>query len=279
MTNPPKPLLYLVGIVAIVGSMVLMRAWHRTPSIQPTQRVALGIGSDTPLAPMDPRDTTVLDRGSDQEAIRGDFLYLFDVSTSTHTGDKDDPYLRSLRILAPAINAIRQSEVLMPQRHRVGTIGAASLMQQPRCDFRAETPMFFRQSDTTQVTRRMLGCVTEMKAARAEQGTDIRGALHYAGLSLRGQERRARGLILVTDLEEYIPRGRVPATPKLSGICVMVLSMMTPTMAANPDSLVRLESVWTQRMRGWGAKRVQHRSVLGFDPSETAAYFEDCGDN
>lgn len=210
------------------------------------------------------------------DPLKGEFLFLFDVSTSTHTRASDDPYHTALAKLRPAVDALREVDLLMPQRIRVGTIGAASLMQRPRCDFVAETPTTFKQSDTTLIPRRLLGCLEAMRSLPPEAGTDIRGALHYAGLTLRGARSMTRGVLIASDLEEAMPRGRVPATPDLSGICVLTVSMMTPEFETNPDSLSRLETVWKARIQGWGAKKVEVRSVIGFDAEDAAQFFQSC---
>ena len=280
MSSPRTPLFYALALVALVAGLTVLPIGPG-PSGGATSATAPQLdtsrGSADTITPDSPRDPDVDRPGGDREPVRGDFLYLFDVSTSTHTGAANSPYLRAVNILRPGINAIRENEVLMPQRHRVGTIGKASLMQDPLCDFRAEPGTIFTKTDTMVVARRLLGCVAAMRAVAPEGGTDIRGALHYAGLTLGGTESRTRGVVLVTDLEEVLRRGQIPATPKLTGVCVLILSMMTPWFAENPDSLTRLQEGWSQRIREWGAVRVEARSVLGFQPTEFASYFETCG--
>jgi hypothetical protein len=166
--------------------------------------------------------------------------------------------------------------IFLPSRHRVGTVGAASLMQQPLCDFRVEPMMVFRTTDTSATAKRVGTCVSRLREVKPENATDIRGALHFASRSLRGDRSMTRGIVLITDLEEFIPKNRVAAEPDLRGICVNVYTVMTPASAARPDSLALREKDWNARIMKWGAKRVRVQSVLGFDAEDLAGFFRSC---
>jgi hypothetical protein len=280
MTSRNTPLLFTVAI--LVGVVLIVRQTQRpdaapapasrdvAPRSDTTRSSAADSGS---ISPVDPAP---MGMGANAELPRADFMYLFDVSASTHFGGPRDPFLLSTAMLVPAVNALRDVGVLLPQRHRVGTIGAASLMQLSLCDIRAEAPMVFRTSDTTQVTKRVRACEARLRAMPAEQATDIRGALHYASLTLRGDRPEVRGIVLVSDLVEFVPAGQVSAEPNLQGLCVAVYSVMTPAGAARPDSLQLLEEEWKERLSSWGARRVRVQSALGFDGADLAAFFHEC---
>ena len=225
------------------------------------------------VSPVDSGAGRVDDR---TEPVKAEFVYLFDVSTSTHPGGAGDPFERAARTLVPSIIALKQNEQLMPQRHRVGTIGAASLMQEPLCDLRLEPPASFARRDTTLPNARIKACDAALRAHAAERATDIRGALHFAALTLHGQRQIVRGIVLFTDLEEALQHGQVGATPVLGGICVAVFSMVTPSAVARPDSLTLREREWSAQLRSWGATRVRTQSSLGFDAKDLEEYFRTC---
>lgn len=210
------------------------------------------------------------------EPVKAEFVYLFDVSTSTHPGGVDDPFERAARTLVPSIVALKQNEQLMPQRHRVGTIGAASLMQEPLCDVRLEPPASFARRDTTLPNARIRACDAALRAHASERATDIRGALHFAALTLHGQRPIVRGIVLITDLQEALQHGQVGAIPDLGGICVAAFSMVTPAAAVRPDSLTLREREWSTQLRSWGATRVRIQSILGFDAQDLEEYFRAC---
>lgn len=239
-------------------------------------------GSDTtapakaPSVLVSPVDSSAGRADDRTEPVKAEFLYLFDVSASTHSGGAGDPFARAARTLMPSVIALKQNEQLMPQRHRIGTIGAASLMQEPLCDLRLEPPASFARRDTTLPNARLRACDAALRSHAAETATDIRGALHFAALTLHGQRQIVRGIILMTDLQEALQRGQVGATPDLKGICIAVFSMVTPSAAVRPDSLTLREQEWSTQLRSWGATRVRIKSVLGFDAGELEDYFRTC---
>lgn len=285
-TNPRTPLLVGTAIVAVVLLLVWPSDRGRTgasptsPDGSVTRAASLGgtkVGPpatpDTVSSPVDPA------AGEDdpkQGPLAADFVHLYDVSRSVHTGEPNDPFLRASRHLVPSIDALRDEELLLPQRHRVGTIGAASLMQEPLCDIRIEPPTLFSRTDTAATRSRIRLCADSLRARAAEGETDIHGALHYAALSLQGDRRLIRGIVLVTDLAEVEPAGQGKATPDLRRICVAVYSVVTPEVVAFPDSIAAREKAWRQQLLAWGAPKVRVQSSLGFSPQELASFFKSC---
>lgn len=274
MTGSGKlPLLIAAALIVAVALIVRPKDGGRPVA---------GLGSDTtppakaPSVLVSPVDSSAGRADDRTEPVKAEFVYLFDVSTSTHPGGAGDPFGRAARTLVPSIVALKQNEQLMPQRHRVGTIGAASLMQELLCDIRLEPPASFARRDTTLPNARINACDAALRAHASEKATDIRGALHFAGLTLHGQRQIVRGIVLFTDLEEALQRGQVGATPDLGGICVAAFSMVTPSAVVRPDSLAVREREWSTQLRSWGAARVRTQSILGFDAGDLEEYFRTC---
>ena len=277
-----------VTILVVAGVAVAVALWVASSSSTPVaprtdatpattatlvDTLRGAVPAAVPPSPVDPSAGRVDDR---TDPVKAEFVYLFDVSTSTHPGTPDDPFARAARTLLPTIVALKQDENLLPQRHRVGTIGAASLMQEPLCDIRLEAATIFARRDTTIPSARLTSCDETLRARPPEKATDIRGALHFASLTLHGDRKIVRGIVLATDLEEALQQGQVGATPDLRGICVAVFSMVTPGAAIRPDSLKLREQQWTAQLRAWGAERVRVQSILGFDAGDVDAFFNGC---
>ncbi|MEO8910007.1 MAG: hypothetical protein ABI408_07240 [Gemmatimonadaceae bacterium] len=269
-----------VTMLVIAGVVVAGALWIANSSSPPTRSAASTTSpvesaapAVQPPSPVDPAAGRVDDR---TDPVKAEFVYLFDVSTSTHPGTPDDPFARAARTLFPTIVALKQDENLLPQRHRVGTIGAASLMQEPICDIRLEPETIFARRDTTIPGARVKACADSLSVHPPERATDIRGALHFAALTLHGDRPIVRGIVLATDLEEALQPGQVGATPDLRGICVVVFSMVTPDAVVRPDSLSMREQAWTAQVKAWGASRVRVQSILGFDAGDIDAFFRAC---
>jgi len=268
------PLLVAAGLIVAVALIVRPKD-GRPPAPAPATSVTEP-ASAPPAPAISPVDSNAGRSDDRTEPVKAEFVYLFDVSTSTHPGTPDDPFERAARTLVPSIVALKQSELLMPQRHRVGTIGAASLMQEPLCDVRLEPPASFARRDTTVPNARIRACDAALRAHASEKATDIRGALSFAALTLHGQREVVRGIVLMTDLEEALEHGQVGSVPDLRGICVAAYSMVTPAAVVRPDSLKLREQEWSSQLKSWGASRVRVQSVLGFDAGDLEQYFRGC---
>jgi hypothetical protein len=266
-------MLVIAGVV-VAGALWLANSSSHAPRSAASSTDSTG--SVAPVAPPSPVDPTAGRVDDRTDPVKAEFVYLFDVSTSTHPGTPDDPFARAARTLYPTIIALKQDENLLPQRHRVGTIGAASLMQEPMCDIRLEPETIFARRDTALPSARLKACAETLAAHPAETATDIRGALHFAALTLHGDRPIVRGIVLATDLEEALQAGQVGATPDLRGICVAAFSMVTPDAVVRPDSLSLREQRWTEQLKSWGASRVRVQSILGFDAGDVDAFFASC---
>jgi hypothetical protein len=288
-TSARTPVLLTIAIVA--GVVLLVRPGQQTASRSAGVATAAAPATPAPdvapaAQPASPAETAVRPSPIGEPVLRpsgrspgatiGEFMYLFDVSGSTRAPGRASAFAQGADILAPALNALRALDEVLPSRHRVATIGTTSLRQQPLCDITVERPTLFRATDTAAVTRAVTACDRALRAVAVEPFTDIRGALHYAALSIRGERPALRGIVLVTDLEEDVAPGQTPATPALDGVCVAVYSLVTPAVGRDPDAATIREREWERRIGEWGAKRVRTRSALGFDPAELRTFFRSC---
>jgi hypothetical protein len=274
MRNNLTPLVFAVGL--LVAVVLVVRPGARDTVDR--QRDAVRTEDTTSKVRIDstPVDPAAGRTPSNGEPLNADFVHLYDVSSSVRTGGANDPFLEAVRQLLPSIEALRTDDLLLPQRHRVGSIGAASLMQSPLCDVRLEPIGIFVRTETSETNARLRACNAALHSHVVENATDIRGALHYASLSLKGGRPMVRGIVLVSDLAEFVPRGQGLATPDLSGICVAVYSLVTPEAVTHPDSLAAREARWRSQLLAWRAARVQVQSMLGFNAGDLTTFFRTC---
>jgi hypothetical protein len=275
MAKPATPVGWIVGFTLVL--LLITRPWVHGTAASGGKVPADSVSQRPPatlVTPSRDTDTTALLAGSDS-AI-GDFMYLFDVSASVHNTRDSDVFNEAIDMLVPSIAALQGLNELLPERHRVGTIGSASLRQRPLCDIGVPRAALFADSKAAIVTRTVRVCDQRLRVASPEQYTDIRGALHFAALTLQRQRPGVRGIIVVSDLDEDMEAGRVPATPNLHGLCVAVFSLVTDAGARDPTLLADREKQWRSRITGWGALGVRVQSVLGFRATDLADFFRGC---
>jgi hypothetical protein len=256
--------------------VLLVRPWRTGPQRVPATDPRIGSSSSTtPLNEPDANTVAETTAAPTAQTPIGDFVFLFDASGSTRSG-VSNPFLQGANILVPAVDALRGLSELMPQRHRVATIGTTSLNQLPVCDLRIPKKRFFLAVDTERVSRELQKCDQRVRALPVEPYTDIRGALEFAALSLRGSWRAMRGIILVSDLDEDVPVGQVSALPDLRGMCVAVYTLVTTAGATHPEIMAAHEQTWRAHIMEWGADSVSVQSILGFEPQDLIDFVRHC---
>jgi hypothetical protein len=266
------PILLTIG--AVLAVVLLVRPWDIAIQKQPLSHDS----SSSTNATADRQDTNAVAEETasrQQESPVGDFVFLFDVSGSTRSG-VSDPFLQGANILVPAVNALWGLAEITPQRHRVATIGKMSLRQLPICDIKIPRPRLFLPVDKARVSRELHECDQRVRALPVEPYTDIRGALAFAALSLRGARPALRGIVIVSDLDEDVPPGQVSALPDLHGMCVAVYTLVTTAGATHPDVLAAHEKAWRAHIQEWGADSVSIQSVLGFESQELTDFVRHC---
>jgi hypothetical protein len=277
MKNPLWLIAGLVATVALLARPGTREATHiRLASVDTAQAPA-----DTPPSPYPPTPTGEIvlpPPGRDQEPPLGDFVHLIDVSGSTNQGRATDPLRDVVPLLGPTIRALAGLDEVLPQRHRVGTIGSVSLRQKPRCTLAVPRRTLFVSLDTTAFPRALSACERLVSSSAIEPGTDIRGALLYAGLSLRGKRPALRGIVLFSDLEEHMAKGLEPAVPDLQGLCVAIVMQITEPAARDPSRIDSLQTAWSSHVRRWGARDVTTLTTMGYSDAELASFFRSCED-
>lgn len=263
------PILLTIGVVLAI--VLLVKPWNTGRKDEAKAPTASRSASS--VSP--PPQTTEQPTGGQQQAPIGEFVFLFDVSGSTHSGTSN-PFLQGVNILLPSIDALRNLGELTPQRHRVATIGTTSLGQLPVCDVTIPHETLFKPLDKGRISRELQACDARLRSLPLEPYTDIRGGLAFAALSLRGQRPALRGIILVSDLDEDVAPNQVSATPDLRGMCVEVFTLVTSAGAKHPEILTANENSWRKHIQEWGAKSVQVQSVLGFDQQELVDFIRSC---
>jgi hypothetical protein len=270
----PVGVLVTVGIVASVA--ILATLPPRTNGARPGGTSAsVATSASTPDSV--PADSPKLAAPGDADPPVGEFYYLVDVSASTKEAGVQTPFEEGVALLQPIFGAIRDVKELSPQRHRVATIGALSLSAAPRCDiYVAPQTLFSADTNVTLATRTMLACEREFRALTPEQHTDISGALVNAGLSLQGQRKAMRGIVIVSDLDEDTAPGTVAGRPDLRGMCVAIYTLVTPQAARDPSILAARGKEWNSRLREWGARDVYVANARGFDAADLKKFFRGC---
>ena len=215
------------------------------------------------------------------------FVYLIDISGSTHVGGRkrrrkpevrrDTPYTRALGLISQSVLALRQLTEALPQRHSVMAITTASLYQKPLCEITVPRVNLFTGGDTVGMMNSLDQCDSTLRNLRWSSRTDIRGAVKLAGLVLAQKPGKVRGIILVSDLEETLRPGQEAAVPSLHGECVLLVPQITPAVARTPSLLDKRVETWSQLVLEWGASRVEVRPVPAFSPGDVVRFFRQCG--
>lgn len=259
-------------IALLAGGIVVAALWRgKTVSDRP-------IGGSPPNSvPADTVPATpIIQRSASSDPLIGNFYFLFDVSASTNKSGSRNDLREGIPIFRRGFTAMKQMEELLPARFRVGTIGSLSLHQQAICDVPVEPPTLFRRTDTVRVARAVGACEKLLLESQPEPYTDIRGALAYASLSLRGLSPGVRGIVLVSDLEESLAPNQIAANPDLSTICVAIYSQVTQAGATDPAKLESLQSAWDRYLNQRKAKKVYMVTSLGFDENDLVTFFRSC---
>jgi hypothetical protein len=268
------PAMVTIGIVA--GVAVLL-AWPssrpHTSGVSTPARPDSAAASDTGAA-VSPN--LAAPAGQSDPPV-GEFYYLMDISGSTKETGGESAFAEGIALLQPIFASLRDMKEISPQRHRVATIGAMSLRPAPKCDIYVAAQTLFSADDNAGLATRAMGaCEREFRGLAPEPHTDISGALVNAGLSLQGKRKALRGIMLITDLEEDTQPGTVPGRPDLRGTCVAVFTLVTPASARDPRLLAERSSLWTGKLRGWGAKNVYVANARGFDATDLRTFFQSC---
>jgi hypothetical protein len=216
------------------------------------------------------------------------FVYLIDISGSTHVGGRrrrirdtvpilDTPYWRALGLISQSVLGLRSLTEALPQRHSVIAIASASLYQKPLCEITVPKVNLFTGADTAGMMADIERCDSVLKSTRWSLRTDIRGAVKLAGLVLEQKPGRVRGIVLISDLEEVLRPGQEAAVPSLHGECVLLVPQITPALARKPSEFDRRVETWRQLLLEWGASRVGVRSVPAFSQGDVVRFFRECG--
>ena len=270
----PVSVLVTVGIVASVAILVTLPPRHPgAPASSASAPAASAASMDTVPA----ASPKLAPPSGESDPPVGEFYYLVDVSASTKDANGQSPFEEGVALLQPIFSAIRDVKELSPQRHRVATIGALSLSAAPKCDiYVAPQTLFSADSSPLLATRTMLACEREFRRITPEQHTDISGALVNAGLSLQGQRKAMRGIVLISDLDEDNAPGTVAGRPDLRGMCVGIYTLVTPATARDPSLLAARGKEWNARLREWGARDVYVANARGFDAADLKKFFRSC---
>jgi hypothetical protein len=267
--RPGTPWLPIAVLLAGIAAATLWRS-KTEPSVVSSTTAPNRVQTDTVPA------TPIIQRAATADPVIGNFYFLFDVSASTNKPGSRNDLRDGIPIFRRGFTAMKQMDELLPARFRVGTIGSLSLHQQPLCDVPVEPPTLFRRMDTLRIARAVDACESLLLESRPEPYTDIRGALAYASLSLRGLSPGVRGIVLVSDLEESLAPGQIAANPDISTICVAVYAQVTQAGATDPAKLDSLQSTWTSYLKEREANKVYVVTSLGFDENDLVTFFRSC---
>ncbi len=194
-----------------------------------------------------------------------------------HTGAPNSPFFRAIPLLRRSIKALGEDQNLPgPQLHRVGTIGDVGLNQSVLCEIRVSEPGIFVGADPRLTDQHIADCEKRLRTLSPTDYTDISGAVKYATLALEGSDSTVRGIIIFSDLEEDLPRGRETAVANLKGICLAVFYEITGNTATTPHQLDDRIRQWSDRFRTWGANGAQFRLAAGFNPQDLDVFFLRC---
>jgi hypothetical protein len=247
--------------LAVLGVVLALMSW-------PTQPAPKTSSASPPLPP--PPSSPV--------APNAWFVYLVDLSGSVGRAGRasDSPIERVLQRLDSLLLATRKLEEFDTQESSVLLIGSGSLYQTPLCTFVMSRGSIFDPAHVTQDTVHARQCVDSLRRRTAAPFTDIRGALKLAGMYLAGRQGLIRGVTVISDLVENVPAGQELAVPDLSGVCVLLLPVLTPADVERPSAFDKRGHQWREYATSWGARDVAVTAATVATDDAIASFFRSC---
>jgi hypothetical protein len=153
-------------------------------------------------------------------------VVLIDASLTFNTRERSSPFVNATGKLGGVLGGLLKTHA-KPHRIVVGTMGTLDVQRVPVCDM--TTPrgsLFMRTCSEAQVQASIQACVERTAAHEGERTTDIAGAVVYAATLLQSRASLTNTLLVFSDFEEDLGRGRGVRTnlrfPDLSSTCVVL---------------------------------------------------------
>lgn len=188
------------------------------------------------------------------EAPVTDVYVLVDLSGTYLSGNTNDRMRSNLERLGDAIIDLGRRADEMEVHFLV--IGKGSLGQEAIDEFRYHWVMFGgkkRERDGSIVKSAQLKLRLEVirdviLSRRPEPFTDISGALALATAKAKNQAEGSRLMIILSDFEEDLPRGHLPARYDLEGFRIAMIYRVLPKDTKEPDGLPTRIQEWKNHL-------------------------------
>ena len=159
-------------------------------------------------------------------------IYIFDVSGSFHKQSLSESVSLSERIFDEIISP--NGVPFRPQTHQVSTIDEMSVTLGSNCFTRVNQAIIFDESNTEDPKSNFKDCIENVLKQPPSQSTDIRGALLTASKSLQNNDLKGKGIIIFSDLHEYINEKKdYPLS--LEDVAVFVVFEWSTAHLRNPE--------------------------------------------
>jgi len=159
-------------------------------------------------------------------------IYIFDVSGSFHKQSLNESVSLSERIFDEIISP--NGVPFRPQTHQVSTIDEMSVTLGSNCFTRVNQANIFDESNTEDPKSNFKDCIENVLKQPPSQSTDIRGALLTASKSLQNNDLKGKGIIIFSDLHEYINEKKdYPLS--LEDVAVFVVFEWSTAHLRNPE--------------------------------------------
>ena len=159
-------------------------------------------------------------------------IYIFDVSGSFHKQSLNESVSLSERIFDEIISP--NGVPFRPQTHQVSTIDEMSVTLGSNCFTRVNQANIFDESNTEDPKSNFKDCIENVLKQPPSQSTDIRGALLTASKSLQNNDLKGKGIIIFSDLHEYINEKKdYPLS--LEDVAVFVIFEWSTAHLRNPE--------------------------------------------
>ncbi len=168
----------------------------------------------------------------DNKSTDINIVYLFDVTGSYHESSLKESASIAQKIFTDMIGP--NGIPFRPHTHQVSTIDEMSVNLGSNCITKLDQVNIFDDNDDQDPSDSFKECINNVLEKPAAHSTDIRGALLTASKSLQNDDLRGKGLIIFSDLHEYVNEKK-DYPLDLKGVSIFVVFEWSTTHIKNPE--------------------------------------------
>lgn len=243
---------FLLAVGAAIGVM----AYMAIPKEGPTEPLGHRTEQSIPANPSCTPEQLVEPRKDPATHV----VFLLDTSGSYH---KSDAFLESAKGFVTLATQLAKN-LPKPVLIRVAAIGNSSAGRPLVCDdVYVAASSFFSKKPCRENTAsyQIEKCEERIRSLGADGYTEITWALDRAQRLMGQPTEIVRGIVIMSDLHETLPPGVKPATPNLTGTCVVGI-WESKTIERDSEAMRERIAKWEVELRQMGVQAVAFHSLL-----------------